>query len=120
MDIDNGALGSHIDADDLSPEELLKAQELAAELAEARKRVAQAPAHMVVSNHAMGLYELAAIHLSQDPPHLEDAKLAIDATSAIIEKCGARLGEHLETLEAARAQIQMQYVQRSSAESTTD
>ena len=30
---------------------------------EARRRVAEAPAEVVVTNHVMGLYELAAIHL---------------------------------------------------------
>lgn len=122
MNTDASGPGGQFNPDDLSPEDLAKAQDMAAELAAARERVASAPAHIVVANHAMGLYELAAIHLSQDPPGLAEAKLAIDATSAIIDKCGARLGELRETLEAARSQIQMLYVQRSTAttETTTE
>ena len=37
------------------------------------------PAEVVVVNHVMGLYELAAIHLSSDTPDLVSAALAIDA-----------------------------------------
>ena len=37
---------------------------------EARRRVAEVPAEVVVTNHVMGLYELAAIHLSADQPDL--------------------------------------------------
>src|SRR3954447_25759626 len=38
--------------------------EMRAELDEARRRLAEVPAAQVVANHAMGLFELAAIHLS--------------------------------------------------------
>ena len=47
-------------------------------LAEARARIAQTPANVVVVNHVMGLYELAAIHLSANPPRLAESALAID------------------------------------------
>ena len=33
---------------------------------DARRRLAEVPAEVVVTNHVMGLYELAAIHLSAD------------------------------------------------------
>jgi len=97
--------------DDLSPEELAQAEAMAAELAEARARLAETPASMVVANHAMGLYELAAIHLSDDPPRLSEAKVAIDAMAAIVDALPGRLGEHEETLRAARSQIQMVFVE---------
>ena len=48
---------------------------MAAEMAAARQRVLEAPADMVVANHAMGLYELAAIHLSEEDPDLAAARL---------------------------------------------
>ena len=41
------------------------------------------PAEVVVANHAYGLFELAAIHLSQQPPNLEEARLAVDALAQI-------------------------------------
>ena len=100
--------------DDLSPEELAQAQDMAAELAEARARLADTPSSMVVANHAMGLYELGAIHLSNDPPNLREAKVAIDAMGAIVDALPGRLGEHEETLQAARSQIQMAYVELST------
>ena len=60
----------------------------------ARRRIAEAPAQVVVVNHLMGLYELAAIHLSSVPPKLDDASLAIDALAALVDKLGDRLGRH--------------------------
>lgn len=100
--------------DDLSPEERAQAEAIAAEMAEARARLAETPASMIVANHAMGLYELGAIHLSNDPPALAEAKVAIDAMTAIIDALPGRLGEHEETLKAALSQIQMAYVELSS------
>jgi len=100
--------------DDLSPEERAQAEEMAAELAEARARLADTPSSMVVANHAMGLYELGAIHLSNDPANLSEAKVAIDAMAAIIDALPGRLGEHEETLRAARNQIQLAFVELST------
>lgn len=104
--------------DDLSPEERAQAEAMAAELAEARARIAETPAAVVVANHAMGLYELAAIHLSNDPPNLREAKVAIDAMAALVDALPGRLGEHEETLKAARSQIQMAYVDLSTEAAT--
>jgi hypothetical protein len=69
---------------------------------------------VVVVNHLMGLYELAAIHLSSVPPKLDDASLAIDALSALVERLGDRLGEHTETMRDALSNIQMVFVQLKS------
>ena len=52
---------------------------------EARRRLAEVPAEVVVTNHVMGLYELAAIHLGADPPDLPSAALAIDAVACLVE-----------------------------------
>ena len=100
--------------DDLSPEERAQAEAMAAELAEARARLADTPSSVVVANHAMGLYELAAIHLSADPPNLPESKVAIDAMAAIVDSLPGRLGEHEETLKAARSQIQLAFVELSA------
>ena len=94
--------------------EIAQAQAMAAELAEARERLADTPSSMVVANHAMGLYELGAIHLSNNPPNLSEAKVAIDAMGAIVDALPGRLGEHEETLQAARSQIQMAFVELST------
>jgi len=113
---DAGGIPGAPSLDDLSPEERAQAEAMAAELAEARARLAETPSSMVVANHAMGLYELAAIHLSNTPPNLSEAKVAIDAMAAIVDALPGRLGEHEETLQAARSQIQMAFVELSNQE----
>lgn len=82
-------------------------------VAEARQRLAGVPAAVVVTNHAMGLFELAAIHLSSEPARLEDAQIAIDALGLLVEGLGERMGEHHDTLQAALSNIRLVYVQRS-------
>ena len=77
----------------------------------ARRRVAGAPAEVVVTNHVMGLYELAAIHLSSDPPNLPSAALAIDAVGCLVEGLGERLGADAATMRDALANIRMAFVE---------
>jgi hypothetical protein len=79
-------------------------------LAEARARLADTPANVVVANHVVGLYELAAIHLSANPPRFDDARLAIDALAAIVDALGSRLGQDHETFKDALANIRLVYV----------
>ena len=74
---------------------------------------AQAEANMVVANHAMGLYELAAIHLSEEDPDLTAARLAIDAMGQLVDGLSGRLGEAEATLKDALAQLRMAFVQVS-------
>jgi hypothetical protein len=96
--------------DDLSPDER---QELAAQLDELRSQLVNTPADVVVANHAYGLFELAAIHLSQQPPNLEEARLAVDALGALVGGLAGRLGEAEPSLNDALAQIRLTYVQIS-------
>jgi hypothetical protein len=84
-------------------------------LAQARARLVEVPAHVVVTNHVMGLYELGAIHLSTDPPDLESASLAIDAVACLVDGLGDRLGEETATLRDALANIRLAFVQITSA-----
>ena len=84
-------------------------------LNDAKARLAEVPAEAVVTNHVMGLYELAAIHLSADPPDLGSAALAIDAVGCLVEGLGDRLGEDASILGAALANIRMAFVQVKSA-----
>ena len=58
---------------------------LAEELAAMQEELAQTPASVVIANHAVGLFQLAAIHLNRRPPNLEEGRLAIDAMAALIE-----------------------------------
>ena len=85
------------------------------ELAETRRRLAEVPAQVVVLNHAMGLYELAAIHLSASPPNLAEAALAVDAFACIVEGLGERLGSDTGTLRDALSQIRLAFVQIKGA-----
>ena len=104
----------------LSDEERAQAEVMAQQLAEAREQIANTPGSVVVGNHAMGLYELGAIHLSQQPPNLDEARLAIDALGALVEGLEGRLGEHEATLNEALHQIRMAFVQVSRAVDEAD
>ena len=101
-----------------------QAAEIEAAMAEARARLAEVPAEVVITNHVMGMYELAAIHLSSDEPDLPAASLAIDAMAAVIDGLGARLGADAPTMNDALANIRMAYVavrnRPSVGESTAD
>jgi len=87
-------------------------------LNEARRRLADVPAAVVVANHAMGLYELAAIHLGASPPRLADAALAIDAVGCLVDGLGARLGPDAATLQDALANIRLAFVQIKGSQSS--
>jgi len=87
---------------------------------EARTRLLDVPAEVVVSNHVMGLYELAAIHLSADPPALHEAALAIDAVGCLVEGLGERLGDDSETLTTALSNIRLAFVQIKNAQAEAD
>jgi hypothetical protein len=99
----------------LSAEEREQAMAMAAEMNEVRQQLASVPASVVVANHAMGMYELAAIHLSSQPPNFTEAQVAIDAMAAIVEGLKGRLGENEPTLIDALAQLRMAYVQLHGA-----
>jgi hypothetical protein len=66
---------------------------------------------VVVTNHAVGLYELAAIHLSAEQPDLVSAALAIDGLACLVEGLGDRMGDETGTLRDALATIRMAFVQ---------
>ncbi len=87
-------------------------------LAESRQRLAEVPAEVVVVNHVMGLYELAAIHLSAEPPRLFAAALAIDAVACLVEGLEGRLGEEQATLKMALDNIRIAFVQIKDATSS--
>lgn len=96
--------------DNLSPEEREKAEEAIRNLAETRQRLLEVPAATVVANHAMGLYELAALHLAAQPPNFTESSLAIDAMSALVEGMSGRLGEAESTLHEGLNQIRIAFV----------
>jgi hypothetical protein len=89
--------------------------ELEAELAEVQRQLLETPASVIIANHAIGLFQLAALHLNQQPPNFVDAQLAIDALGAIVEGLGDRLGPDEDALRDALAQIRLAFVQIKSA-----
>lgn len=82
-----------------------------------RRQLASVPAEVVVTNHVMGLYELAAIHLSADPPDLRSAVLAIDAVACLVEGLGDRLGDDASVMRDALGNIRLAFVQIKGASS---
>jgi hypothetical protein len=90
-------------------------EELEAELAEVQRQLLETPASVIIANHAIGLFQLAALHLNQQPPNFVDAQLAIDALGALVEGLGDRLGPDEEALRDALAQIRLAFVQIKSA-----
>jgi hypothetical protein len=65
----------------------------------------------VIVNHLGGMYELARIHLSQDPPRFDEASLAIDALAGVLDAVEPRLGPDGPALRDAVNQLQMVFVQ---------
>ncbi len=68
-----------------------------------------------MANHCYGLFELAAVYLSQTPPLLDQARLAIDALGYLVDGLGERLGEAAGTLKDALAQIRLAFVELARA-----
>ncbi len=103
--------------EDLSPEERAQAEELARQVDEARQRLLETPAGPVIGQQALQFYELAALHMSQPEPRLDDARTAIDALAAVVQALGPRLAEAEEPLRQALNQLQLAFVEVSRGQS---
>ena len=98
------------------------------EMLRARAELASVPVTDIVANHAVGLWQLAVLHLMPDPdgdgtpvpPDLDEARLAIDALGALVEGLGDRLAPHDETLRDALSQLRLAYVQVAGSGDVTD
>ncbi|MHB1517131.1 MAG: hypothetical protein ACYCVN_13695 [Acidimicrobiales bacterium] len=80
-----------------------------------RAELARAPVETVVANHCYGLFELAAVYLSQQPPLLHQARLAIDALGSMLGGLEGRLGDGEEQLKDGLSQLRLAYVQIEGA-----
>ncbi len=89
---------------------------LAAEMAAMRAELVNSPVEVVVANHCYGLFELAAVYLSQQPPLLSQARLAIDALGCLVTGLEGRLGETEEQLRDGLSQLRLAYVQIDGAQ----
>lgn len=82
----------------------------AARMEELQARLLATPAEAIVANHCYGLFELAALHLSQSPPNLAAARLAIDALGALVDGLGDRLGQYGEEMPDALHNLRLAFV----------
>jgi hypothetical protein len=105
------AAAAGVDLESLSEEERHHLEAMLVEMAEAQARLVETPAAEVIVNHLGGMYELARIHLSQDPPRFDDASLAIDALRGVLDAVEPRLGPNGPALRDAVGQLQMAFVQ---------
>jgi len=93
------------------------------ELRRVRAELAATAVADLVANHAVGLWQLAVLHLTPEEgtaPNLEEASLAIDAMAALVEGLGERLGPNAEPLRDALSQLQLAYVQVRDRSDTPD
>jgi hypothetical protein len=84
-----------------------------------RAQLANTPAEIVVANHCYGLFELAAIYLSQSPPMLFQARLAIDGLGYLLDGLQGRLGDAEPSLLESLSQLRIAFVRLDGSEHTT-
>jgi hypothetical protein len=96
---------------DLTPEEQEQLAAMQAQMEQVQAQLLAAPAAVVVVNHAMGLYELAALHLMQPEPKLAEASLAIDALGVLLDGMEGRLGPDEATVRDALVQLRAAYLE---------
>lgn len=103
-----------IDLENLTPEQRAQLEAMASQVEDARRQLLAAPAGPVVGQQSLQFYELAALHLSEPEPRLEDAQIAIDALAAVVETLGPRLGQAEVPLRQALEQVRIAYVEIAS------
>ncbi len=93
------------------------------QLRQLREQLAATPVADIIANHAIGLWELALLHLSPEegmPPDLDEARLAIDGVAALVEGLDDRLDRHQEPLREALAQLRLAFVEISRRDGADD
>ena len=101
-------------ADPGDPADQEAMEEMAAQMEAMQEQLLRTPAVVVVANHCIALYELAVLHLSQDPPNTDDARVAIDALAGVVEGLGSRLAENERPLKDALAQLRLAFIEMTS------
>ena len=94
-------------------------------LREVHARLVATPVEDVVANHALGIWQLALVHLgvitppeadgAPSVPNLAAAGFAIDAMAALVDGLGERFGDHEQVLRDALSQAQMLFIDVSEA-----
>ncbi len=85
-----------------------------ADLDRLRKEILASTPEVIIANHCFGLFELAAIYLSDSPPQLGPATLAIDALAGITEALKGRLGNNEQEILEGVSQLRLAYIQVSA------
>ena len=106
------AAAGPVEAGDPADQEAM--EEMAAQMEAMQEQLLRTPAVVVVANHCIALYELAVLHLSQDPPNTDDARVAIDALAGVVEGLGERLAENERPLKDALAQLRLAFIEVTS------
>lgn len=88
-------------------------QEMEQQLAEIRQRILQTPIEAMLAQHFVGLYEIAAIHMSAETPNLHSARLAINAMDGILSATEGELGDAEESMQSMLHQLRMAFVSAS-------
>ncbi len=88
-------------------------QEMEQQLAEIRQRILQTPIEAMLAQHFVGLYEIAAIHMSAEVPNLHSARLAINAMDGILSATEGELGDAEESMQSMLHQLRMAFVSAS-------
>jgi hypothetical protein len=115
------ARAAGIDLADLSADERSQLEAMMVEMAEVQAQLASAPAAQVIANHVGGFFELARIHLGQDPPNFDEASVAIDAMAGVLDAVEPRLGPDGAALRQGLVQLQAVFVElRNQADLADD
>lgn len=85
--------------------------QIRAQMERVQQMMLERPAADIVAQHAMGLSELAVLHMGQPEPDLTSARLAIDALVALLEGLEGRLGDAEPSLRQILPQLRMHYVE---------
>lgn len=89
--------------------------EIAEQMAAMRAELINSPVEVVIANHCYGLFELAAVYLSNQPAMLDQARLAIDALGSMLDGLEGRLGDVEPQLKEGLSQLRLAYVQIDGA-----
>jgi len=97
------------------PDEHYTEEEMRAEMLAMQEQLLSTPAVAVVANHGIGMLELAALHLGQEPPNLAEAAVAIDGLGGLLDAVGARMGPNEAPLRQALNQLRMACIEARNA-----
>lgn len=112
--VDRSGPGPEPDVGD-GPEPELTEEEMRQHVEALRQQLADTPVEGIIAQLCSQLFEVAALHLSMQPPVLPQAQLAIDAMAALVEGLGPRLGPDADPLTDGLTQLRLAFVQIRAA-----